>query len=206
MNRRKSLSVGILCAVTAGALYFFPLSNQTPEMSRSHHVTYYSDDLNFSGVKALPELQEDPTVWVWSVYNKEAISFYVEKEDSETFQLMFANLNNPEIFYQLCIHPKSDEVNAYKYVGGIWTVDGKLVRRSSLRRVVWNEIGMINFSTTEKTVSITIPWSAIKGITTSDRIGIQIIEGSGDSIAWDSRDDRTSFLDRRTWNELRVER
>ena len=207
MNRRKTLLASVLCCVAAGVFYLTPFSNTPPPTKdRGDRVSYYSNDLDFAGVKSLPALQNDTTVWVWSVYNDDAISFFVEKRDSDSFQIMLADLDNPETFYQLAIHPESDEVNVYKYVGGLWDNKDGFITRTSLFRVLWEEIEQVKIVTSPTTISLNIPWSSIRGITPTDRIGIQIVEGSGANLAWDSRDEKTSFLDRRSWNELRIEK
>lgn len=204
-NRKKSVLAGVLCAAALGTYLLFPKPVDPPLKERTEdRISYYSEELTFSNVKALPALKNDANVWVWSVYNDEAISFYVKKNDRQTFEIMLCDLDNPKTLYQIVVDFQNDKVDAYKYVGGLWHVNGDHVRHDTMHRVLWMGVDDIVVDTDDTNIEIKFPWTSIEGIDNNDRIGIQIIEGVEGDKAWDSNDPRTSFLDRRTWNQLRI--
>jgi len=200
MKRRIFLI--IIISIIFGVIYYSFFNNKLPNNERGDRISYHSSSLSVDGVDALPSLFNDPSVWVWSTHNEESLFFHVKKEDRQVFEIFLADLDNPETFYQLMIDPLSDEITAFKYVGGLWRINEDNVSRTALHRVIWEEIGEVIINIKGNNIDITIPWSSIRGITPKDKIGIQITEGPESERAWDSRDERTSFLDRRTWNQL----
>jgi hypothetical protein len=206
MKTRGKLTIAAaILAVSLGTFYFNDPVDPPADTRENERISVFSHTLDYSNVRAFPALQNDSSVWIWSVHNDEILSFYIRKSDESIFELMISDLDRPEVFYQVQVMPSDNEANFYKYVGGIWNVDGNgLVRREPLTRVLWEQVNLIDISEDGVTIRIDIPWEAIPGITITDRIGIQIAEGEGESRAWDSLDPQTSILDRRSWNQLNL--
>ena len=210
--KKKPVAVAILLAAALGvATFTVAIPNPTEQMGTTERseerISIRDGSLNISDCYAFPELtplsdDTDINCFIWSTYNDEAIRFVsVVESNVNSVELMLADLDDPEIFYQIIVDMDEKKVDYYKYVGGMW-VTNPVIKRTSISRITWNEVGSISLTVLPGRMDITIPWSVIKGVDSRDRIGVQFIRNEGDYRYVDSLPDKTSVLDRGNWNEL----
>lgn len=210
--KKKPVAVAILLAAALGVATFTVAlpepTSQVGETTRSEdRISLNVGSLNISDCVAFPELtplngDTGTACHIWSVHNEEAIRFVsLVGSNVTSVEMMIADLDDPEIFYQIIVDMRESKVDYYKYVGGMWVTD-PVVKRTSLTRITWNEVSTIDLAILPGRVDITIPWDAIKGVNSKDRIGFQFIRNEGDTRYVDSLPNKTSVLDRGNWNEL----
>lgn len=187
-------------------------TTQFGDYNRSEaRIAVHDSSLNISESQAFPVLTHyegrdtNTECHIWASYNEDAIRLVSIVNDTTTsVEVFLADLEDPEIFYQIIVNIGDKKVDYYKYVGGMW-VRTPIIKRSFMDRVTWDEIDTIDLSVKPDRVDITIPWDAMVGINPKDKIGFQFIRNETNTRYVDSTPKETSVLDRGNWNQLVLE-